>query len=85
MGLPVILTEDAATGIGGTDGQHFMVASSDDALIDRVTRLIVHPRQALAIGRAARQFVVESLSWQASLAPLPALMGRADGASRDVA
>lgn len=85
MGLPVILTEDAATGIGGMDGQHFMVASSDDALIDRVTRLIVHPRQALAIGRAARQFVVESLSWQASLAPLPALMGLADGASRDVA
>ncbi len=85
MGLPAVLSQAAATGIGGTDGKHFMVASGDGELVDRVTRLIAHPRQALNIGRAAREFVVENLSWQASLAPLPGLLGLAEGQRRDAA
>ena len=85
MALPTVLTGAAATGIGGIDGQHFIVADGDEALIDQVTRLIVHPRQALNIGRAARQFVVENLSWQASLAPLAGMLGLDRRLDRDAA
>jgi len=85
MALPVVLTPMAATGIGGTDGKHFAIAESDDALVDRVIRLIAHPRQALVLGRSARTFVVDNLSWQASLAALPALLDLRDGGRRDAA
>ena len=85
MSVPVVMTGGAATGIGGTNEKHFLVADSDEELIDRVTSLIAHPRQGLTIGRAARQFVVDNLSWQACLAPLPGLLGIGEARKRDAA
>jgi glycosyltransferase involved in cell wall biosynthesis len=85
MALPVVMTGAAAIGIGGDDGTHFVVADSDIALIDRVAQLIAHPRQALTIGRAARGYVVDNLSWQASLAPLADLLNLGKGRQRDAA
>jgi len=85
MGLPLVLTSGAATGLGARDGQHFMVADTDEELIDRVTSLIAHPRQGLALGRAARQFMVDNLSWEACLAPLPELIGIGEARKRDAA
>ena len=74
MALPVVLTGDAATGIGAQDGKHFMVADSDADLIERVTALLAHPRQGVALGLEARRYVSEQLSWQAALAPLADLL-----------
>lgn len=85
MGLPVVLTGAAATGIGGTDGKHFVVADSDDELVDRITAFISHPRLGIATGKAARRHVVESLSWQASLAPLSDMLGLGEARKRDAA
>jgi glycosyltransferase involved in cell wall biosynthesis len=85
MALPVVLTSAAATGIGGTDGKHFVVADSDDELVDRITAFISHPRLGAATGKAARRHVVESLSWQASLAPLTEMLGIGDVGKRDAA
>jgi sugar transferase (PEP-CTERM/EpsH1 system associated) len=85
MALPVVLTSSAATGIGGTDGKHFVVADSDDELVDRITAFISHPRLGAAMGKAAREHVVDSLSWQASLAPLTEMLGIGDAGKRDAA
>lgn len=74
MALPVVVTGDAATGIGALDGKHFMVGDSDDELVERVTALLAHPRQGVALGLEARRFVVENLGWQAALAPLAELL-----------
>ena len=74
MSLPVVLTTGAATGVGATDGIDFTIADNDADLIDRVNFLIAHPREAMALGRSAREFVVEHLSWSACLAPLPDLI-----------
>lgn len=83
MGLPVVATGAAATGIGGTDGQHYLVGDTDSELIDRATALLSHPRQGWTMGLEARRFVVENMSWQASLAPLIGLLGlRQAGARR---
>ncbi|MFC0589099.1 TIGR03087 family PEP-CTERM/XrtA system glycosyltransferase [Novosphingobium aquiterrae] len=70
MSLPVVLTSQAATGIGAVDGEHLAIADSDEDLVDRVTALLAHPRQALTLGHEARNYVVEKMSWQAALAPL---------------
>ncbi len=81
MSLPVVLTPAAACGIGGSEGTHFAVADSDAELADRATALLSHPRQGWALGQEARRFVVDELSWQATLAPLAAMLAR-DGAAR---
>jgi sugar transferase (PEP-CTERM/EpsH1 system associated) len=85
MCLPVVLTPAAACGIGGSDGTHFVVAESDDELVERVAALLSHPRQGLAIGLEARRFLVEELSWQATLHPLAGLIGRQGQLKRDAA
>lgn len=85
MELPVVLTNASATGIGGIDGKHFVTADSDAELIDRIAALASHPRLGLKIGRAARRYVIETLSWQASLTPLAELIGHARVRRRDAA
>lgn len=85
MALPVVLTPAAACGIGGDDGQHFAVADSDIDLADRATALLSHPRQGWALGQEARRFVVEELSWQATLGPLAGMLSRDPVVRRDAA
>ncbi|HEY7806433.1 MAG TPA: TIGR03087 family PEP-CTERM/XrtA system glycosyltransferase [Croceibacterium sp.] len=77
MARPVLLTPDAATGIGGEDGVQFAVEDSDYALVARALSLLEDPAAADTMGVAARRFVIDNLSWPATLAPLPALVGRA--------
>ena len=74
MGLPVVLTSGAATGIAAVDGKDFIVADSDAGLAAGVAELLRSPARAEAVGEAARRFVVEQQSWQAALAPLDRLL-----------
>jgi hypothetical protein len=76
MARPVLLTPDAATGIAGRDGEHFAVAATDRALIERAVELLSDRAAAHAMGQAARRFVVESMSWPAMLSRLPEIVGR---------
>lgn len=74
MGLPVVLSPGAATGIGARDGEHFAIADSDADLAERVVALLAHPRLARAMGAAARRYAEDDLSWPACLAPLSDLL-----------
>jgi sugar transferase (PEP-CTERM/EpsH1 system associated) len=85
MELPVVLTPEAATGIGGTDGKHYAVAESDEALAHCVIELFGDEPRRKSIALAARRFVIESLSWPATLAPLAGMLGLAEAAARDAA
>ena len=85
MAVPVVLTPSAATGIGGNDAHHYAVADSDADLIARIAALLSAPAAAKAMGREARRFVVEGLSWQATLAPLGAMLGLGQGTARHAA
>ena len=85
MRRPVVLTPDAATGIGGSDGQHYLVGHDDADLIAHVCTLLGDAQRQSAIGAAARHYVVDKLSWQATLAPLAAMLGCTGMAARDAA
>ena len=74
MRLPVVLSPGAATGIGASDRAHFAIAESDEDLVARVLELNAHPGVATVLGQNARQFVVDNLSWNATLAPLGDLL-----------
>jgi polysaccharide biosynthesis protein PslH len=77
MARPVLLTSGAATGIGARDGEHCVVADSDEALVSGALALLGDRARATQMGAAARRFVTEQLSWPAALARLPEIVGRA--------
>ncbi len=85
MALPVVLSPAAATGTSGVDGAHFAIGESDAELAERVAALLTHPRQGSSLGLEARRFVVENLSWQATLAPLAAMIRHTDAVVRNAA
>ena len=85
MALPVVLTSEAAQGIGATNGEHFCIEDDDEALAARVVALMRDHRKARTLGVAARRFVVAEASWQSALAPLPELVGWPPRAARDAA
>ncbi len=85
MRLPVVLTPAAATGIGGTDQHHYAVGDDDAELIAQVGTLLTDTDRRTVIGSAARRFVVDALSWQATLAPLGPMLGLPTAAARDAA
>ncbi len=76
MARPVLLTPEAATGIGGEDGIHFAVADTDEALADRALEMLQAPEAMAAMGKAAREYVVRNRGWQSMLCRLPELLGR---------
>lgn len=75
MACPVVLSQGAATGIGGEDGKHFSVEDTDAGFAARVCALLTNKGAAQTMGHAARQFVIEHKGWEAMLAPLSAIMG----------
>ncbi len=83
----VLLSPEAATGIEAQHGAHFAVAESDEAMVAQARDLLQRPRDRAVIGKAARQFVLDQMSWPAMLAALPQIMSGepADGGCRDAA
>ncbi|GEN98877.1 glycosyl transferase [Novosphingobium sediminis] len=75
MARPVLLTPAAATGIGGTDSEHFALAEAPLALAGRALALLADPAAAQSMGTAARRFVVDECGWDRVLEPLCALIG----------
>jgi sugar transferase (PEP-CTERM/EpsH1 system associated) len=85
MGLPVVLTPGAATGIPARDDEHFLIGESDVELAQAVISLLQSPARASAMGIAAREWIVGNASWQAALAPLAGWLDMADRRMRDAA
>ena len=62
---PVVATSAANEGVGGTPGEHLLVADDADGIRDAVVRLLRDPERAARIGRAAREFVQAHWTWDA--------------------
>jgi polysaccharide biosynthesis protein PslH len=82
MGRPVLATPEAATGIDAEDGVHWSVADGDDAFATAALGLLADPVRAAALGSAAREFVVQKMSWPAMLSRLPEIVGGKGGQRR---
>ena len=85
MGLPVVLSSAAATGIEATGGQHFSVADSDEELAENCVALLTEPSRANAMGNNARAFVISEMSWQAKLESLSQLLAQLPRPTRHAA
>ena len=85
MVCPVLASEEAATGIDATDGQHWRICRDDQAFECAILDLASDSKRAKDMGRAARRFVVENMSWEAVEAGLADILGRADARHHDAA
>ena len=65
MARPVVLTPEAATGIGAADGRHFLVRREDEAFADALAAIYKGEVDGAALGQAARTYVLNSMSWDA--------------------
>lgn len=77
MGRPVVASSAAFEGIEARPGAELVVADGDAAQASAIAALLADPARAAAIGAAARLRMERSYRWEARLAPLAALIGRA--------
>ncbi len=85
MARPIVLTPEAATGIDAVDGEHFAVAFAEpETFLAKIESMLRNPGRSRKIGAAARQFVIDTKSWDAVLSPLASIVGR-ERTSRDAA
>ncbi|MFC3174672.1 TIGR03087 family PEP-CTERM/XrtA system glycosyltransferase [Novosphingobium bradum] len=75
MGLPVVASPEAATGIAVTPGETIAIGTSDADMAEAVIALARDPDMARAMGQGARARVIAAHAWPAMLADLPALLG----------
>ncbi len=75
MARPVVASAPAAEGIDATHGEHLLVADRAEDMAAAVVRLLDDDDSAAAMGRAARQRMVDRYGWGARLAPLGPLLG----------
>ena len=75
MALPVVASTGAATGIGATPGRELVVGETDDALVRGAISLLRDRQRAQTMGLAARRFLQDRRSWEATLAPVAGLVG----------
>jgi sugar transferase (PEP-CTERM/EpsH1 system associated) len=86
MARPVVLSQEAATGINAQDGRDFAIGADDAALIAHVDALVGSSDKAIAMGNAARNYVLDHQSWEAMLAPLEGIVAsHQSGGARDAA
>ncbi|WP_260923641.1 TIGR03087 family PEP-CTERM/XrtA system glycosyltransferase [Novosphingobium sp. 9] len=75
MGLPVVLTSGAATGIDAPDDHAFCIRDSDQAMADAVVSLWENSASRTEMALAARRWIATHAGWEAALAILPACLG----------
>ena len=64
MAKPVVLTPGAATGIAAENDLHFAIARPDPAeMLVRIEALLADRDKRMEMGRAAREFVIDRMSW----------------------
>ncbi|MBQ96126.1 MAG: glycosyl transferase family 1 [Actinobacteria bacterium] len=64
MAKPVVLTPGAATGIVAENDLHFAIARPDPAeMLVRIEALLADRDKRIEMGRAAREFVIDRMSW----------------------
>lgn len=77
MARPVIVSAEALTGIGAPDSTPAKLANSVDDWAGACLWAAMQPREASAMGQAARRFVEARFSWEAQFAVLDTLIGDA--------
>lgn len=74
MCLPCITTPLANNALGGTPGQHLLVANQAADLAEAIVELLANPAAATQLGERGHTFVQENYNWAATTAGLERLL-----------
>jgi sugar transferase (PEP-CTERM/EpsH1 system associated) len=77
MGRPVVASAAAYQGINAVPGRDLIVTDRPENQAWHILDLLAHPAEAAEIGAAARRRMESRYRWEAQLAPLAGLLGRA--------
>lgn len=82
MAKPVVVTPGAATGIAAENDRHFAIAPPDPPqMIERIEALLRDRDKRLEMGHAARQFVIDRMSWDSIHKQLAQVIAPQDSAN----
>jgi len=79
MGVPVVCSKIAAGGVDAVPGQYLLVGKSPDQYTDNIIRLLESADERRELSIAARQRVLSSHSWPASMTKLDTIIGAVVG------
>ena len=74
MGVPVVASPQTAGGVDAVPGRHLMVAADADAMAAAVIRLLSDEGERARLGRAGREHVVRTYSWEGAMRQMDALL-----------
>ncbi len=75
-GKAVVASRLAAEGVDAIDGQHLLLADSDEEMAEAAARLLADPAARESLGRSAREWALKALDWGATVAEYEALYRR---------
>lgn len=64
MGVPIVCTTFAASGLGLCDEQHLLIADSPEAFVNRTVHLLSNRAQRVHLAGAGREIVMNTYSWE---------------------
>lgn len=67
MGKAVVVSPCAAEGIQGVAGRDFVISSSPECWVERLSQLFQEETQRILLGQFGRKLAVEKYGWQAQL------------------
>jgi glycosyltransferase involved in cell wall biosynthesis len=67
-GKAVVASPRAVEGLDLVDGEHVILAESDEQFCDAIKQLLAEPQQRVALGVCARAWACANLGWQQSIA-----------------
>jgi sugar transferase (PEP-CTERM/EpsH1 system associated) len=81
MGVPVVSSPLAASGVDATPGEHLLVAQNPAEYTEAILRVMEQPTERARLAVAGRRRMVSHHSWDASMRRLDAILGRCQVAS----
>ncbi|HUF36389.1 MAG TPA: glycosyltransferase family 4 protein [Gemmatimonadales bacterium] len=75
-GKAVVATPLAAEGLSAKDGEHLLIAETDDAIAEAIAVLLRDPSRRTALAARAREFATTALGWDGPVAAFEQLYAR---------
>lgn len=76
MGVPSVLSEQAANGVDGIPGEHFLTASTHRQFAEAILRLLSDDAERQRFSKAGRQRMLSNHNWEASMNKLDSIVER---------
>jgi glycosyltransferase involved in cell wall biosynthesis len=76
MGVPVVTSTVAASGVDAVNGEHFLAASSPEQYADAILRIMENPVERERLARAGRERMLSHHSWDKSMDRLDGIIER---------